>query len=98
MPDSNLKSEGSLIQTLRWKGGPGRLGLEKDISRPFRLAQKQSGSPGPPDPLAGTSHWNVAILRWKENDLSHAHNLHTRFLTGFQSSRLGIENSLAPDV
>ena len=32
MADSNLKSEGPLIQTLRLKGGPGRPSLEKDIS------------------------------------------------------------------
>ena len=32
MADSNLKSEGPLIQTLRLKGRPGRPGLENDIS------------------------------------------------------------------
>ena len=42
MADSNLKSEGPLIQTLRLKGGPVRPGLENDIFglADFILAQK----------------------------------------------------------
>ena len=100
MADSNLKSEGPLIQTLRLKQGPGRPSLENAISWPWGLhfGPKIKWQPGPPQPLPQTRHCNVAILRGKENDLSHAHNLHTRFLMGFQSFRQGIENGLAPDI
>ena len=54
MADSNLKSEGPLIQTLRLKGGPGRPGLENDISWPcgLQFGPKIKWQPGSPEPLA----------------------------------------------
>ena len=88
MADSNLKSEGPFIHTLRLKGGPGRPGrpgLENDISWPcgLQFGPKIKWQSGPREPLLETRHCNVTILVGKENDLSHTHNLHKRFLTGF---------------
>ena len=67
MADSNFKSEGPLIQTLRLKGGPVRPGLENDISWPCRLhfGPKIKWQPGPLGPLPKTRHCNVSHFTWE---------------------------------